>query len=435
MSSNYVYGISRKARKVLVYDPSTKPRECWNGKEHLTFTSKEIYEFGIRKSNKSKYIPIKKEDGKTLEETYDEFVKLADRLIEETEGKINLYKTGKSSKVSLKLFFDEMTSRMIEADPIDEKEAMYLYETNQGAIIYCDKDGYTGEGYFYDVNSMYQSIMKSVNFRIPIKKGTFKKLTQSDFDKMLNTYFEYGIFRVKVDVSSYHKYTKMFRVNKNNYYTTIDLNIAKDLGMKMTLIEDGEDNFLHYGKGTCMTGSELFKNYVEFLSNLRSKTGDKIYKTFGNQLWGGLTQFNKVPKPIVYDVTKPFEYGETFSNNENVMVINSGFTKWPMWRIEYMYKDKLYRYAWARLKPFMLAKGREMIGRIMKPHLKYIHRIHTDGFVSSKELDIITGSEMGTLRYEGFKTRVTIPHSNQVLDWEDKDDFDKVLKYYQKKRT
>ena len=434
MSSNYVYGISRKARKVLVYDPSTNPRQCWNGKEHLTFTSIEVREMYTKKSNKSKYIPIEKEDGKTLEDTYDSFVELAEKVLQETEGKINLYKTGTSSKVSLKLFFDEMTNRMIEADPIDEKEGIFLHNTNQGAIIYSDKDGYTGKGYSYDVNSLYPSIMKSVNFRVPIKKGTFRKLTKTEFENMLNTFFQYGIYRVQIDVSSYHKYPKLFRVNKNNYYTSIDLNVAKGMGLRMEIIEDGEDNFLHYGADSSMTGSQLFKNYVDYLSNLRKTTGDKIYKLFLNQLWGGLCQFNKVPKPILYDVTKPFDYGETFSNNENVMIIKQGFTTWPKWKIEYMYKSRLYRYSWARLKPFMLAKGRETIGRIMKPHLQHIHRIHTDGFVSSKELDIETGTDIGKLRYEGYKRMVTIAHSNQVLDWEDKDDFAKVLKYYQKKK-
>jgi hypothetical protein len=46
---------------------------------------------------------------------------------------------------------------------------------------------------------------------------------------------------------------KMFRFNPNNYYTTIDLNNAKKLRLKIKIIETAEYNFLGYGKGTTVT--------------------------------------------------------------------------------------------------------------------------------------------------------------------------------------
>ena len=428
MYSNYVYGVSTKPRKVLVYDPNTTPRKCFDGTEYLTFTSKEILDFGLKNSRRSKYIPISKGKDKSLKETYDEFILSAERMKEETKGRINLYKTGTYAKTALSLFFSMMNLLGNVPDKITEKEAQFLYKTNQGAIIYSNKIVYTGEGHIYDVNNFYASIMKSVNFRVPIKEGTFRTLSEDEFKKMQETYFLYGIYRVIIKNTI--KTRKLFRKNVDNYYTSIDLNVAKSLGLKMKLITDGEDNFLSYGSGTCLSGSTIFKPFVDYLTNLKKVTNNKIYKVILNSLWGALSQFAKVPKPLIYDVTRDFAYGKIFAQKKDVMIIKEGFTNFPNWKVDFLFKSRIYKYNWARIKPFMLAKGRETIGRLIKPHLQHIRRIHTDGFISDKKLDVKIGNDIGELRYEGFKRRITITHVNSVLDWDDKDDFMKVLYYY-----
>ena len=50
-------------------------------------------------------IPIKKETDKSLEETYNDFIKQADKLKTQSRGRINLYKSGSLQKASLALFF------------------------------------------------------------------------------------------------------------------------------------------------------------------------------------------------------------------------------------------------------------------------------------------------------------------------------------------
>ena len=52
------------------------------------------------------------------------------------------------------------------------------------------------------------------------------------------------------------------------------------------------------------------------------------------------------------------------------------------------------------MKPFILAFGRQMIGRIMEPYLDDIVSINTDGFKAVKQLDITTGTDIGDLRIE-----------------------------------
>jgi hypothetical protein len=49
-----------------------------------------------------------------------------------------------------------------------------------------------------------------------------------------------------------------------------------------------------------------------------------------------------------------------------------------------------------------------MIGNIMFSHKEFIKRINTDGFISSKKLDIKLGDKLGDLVYEGFCENVII---------------------------
>jgi len=65
-----------------------------------------------------------------------------------------------------------------------------------------------------------------------------------------------------------------------------------------------------------------------------------------------------------------------------------------------------------------------VLGRMIEPHIDSIHRIHTDGFCSSKELDIKLGNDMGQLRCDGYQRNVAIIHVNKIIDLDDVQDHD-----------
>jgi hypothetical protein len=55
------------------------------------------------------------------------------------------------------------------------------------------------------------------------------------------------------------------------------------------------------------------------------------------------------------------------------------------------------------------------MGTLLNPHYEFIKRIHTDSFISSKKLNIKTGTNLGDLRYEGhYKGDLVIKNSMQV---------------------
>ena len=217
---NYVKGISEKQRILLVYDEDYK---TWNGKKFRQSTRDKIKGYQLKQSYKSKYIPVFKEEKKTHQETFDDFVKLAnelrtDSIIDGRPALVNLYKTGGFTKTALKIFFDNCNKQKIHPEPISTEEAGWINESSIGALIYAN-EGYRGKAYEYDFRSYYQSIMRDYLFKIPIKAGEFRTLSTDEFKQMTTTFFFFGIYRVKITNDNSLRARKLFRFNRHHKYT------------------------------------------------------------------------------------------------------------------------------------------------------------------------------------------------------------------------
>ena len=389
---NRVLGLSKHNRTPLLYYQATN--EAYDGVKHFKVTRQQLREWSITNSYKSDYIPIKCPEGKTLEEAHTEFIENADLLKFQSKGRINLYRSGTIKRAGLAWFFKQCCVKEdIDPEPPTEMENEWFMQCNHGQIVFSKP--YEGETHSYDINSMYASIMRHVNFKIPIKQGTFQKLTTQEFDDA--KFFQYGIYRVIIKNNGEENTRKMFRFNTNHYYTSTDLNVAKKLGLTMTLMEDFEFNFLGYGKGTCMTGSQVFKKFIDVFYKLKCETKNKDFKLVINMLYGTLCMSN-VHK-FQYDVTKELTANIDL-DTDRVVILNQYFIRDNIFRIEYCYRNGNFKYPWVRMKPFILAFGRQMIGRIMQEHLDDIVSINTDGFKAVKKLNITTGTGIGDLRIE-----------------------------------
>src|SRR5690606_17929173 len=76
--------------------------------------------------------------------------------------------------------------------------------------------------------------------------------------------------------------------------------------------------------------------------------------------------------------------------------------------------DAMFKTNFARIGPFILSKGRQVISRKIEPHIDSIVRIHTDGFLATQELNIETGDNIGQVKYKGYCKKVEIPHAYKV---------------------
>jgi len=231
--------ISRKIP--VLYDKFTF--EIYDGSSIRKITKEERND--ILYNYKSAYILFDRDEkytkeNKSMEEEYTELIKIIDSLKTASNGFINMRKTGNYKNTALDLF-DRFTKYLMNPESIEQDEAYWIQSANIGAIIWADQ--YSGQGYKYDIKSMYPSIMSSTG-KFPIKKGQFQIL--ESIDNL--SYFPFGIYRCEVSKSDDDNINKLFRFNQLNYYTHTSLENAKSLGLNIHLIKDSNPNFLFYSR-------------------------------------------------------------------------------------------------------------------------------------------------------------------------------------------
>jgi len=350
----------------------------------------------------SPYLLVRSDDTLklSLRKQYKLFRKKAKLLKKLSKGKIDLYKTGSASLTSMQLFLD--LCEPPKPDKITQQETQFLCNC-KGQL----KNGkaYKGKGYKLDIVSQYPSIMESKHMNFPIKRGELKTLTSKEFNEL--KYFKYGIYRVKI-LSEVDPF--IFRFNKLNYYTHIDLNFAKSLNYEMELIEDEEPNFLCY-EGCLINGSKLFGPFVNYLFRLK-QMGYKTVKPILNCLWGYLCKKNEIP----INTAKDGE--EIYGDKELVTMcpVGNDLKHKKVYKIDIISKEYYYESNYARLGPFMLAKGRYVIAQHVLKNINDVVHINTDGYVlkdkPSKELKF--GKELGDLKMEEYKDKIEVLNSNEV---------------------
>ena len=348
------------------------------------------------------YLMIRKENNKTLKEAYESYIEEADKVLEITKGRINLYKAP-IVETCLKLFFD--LNKTVETESILEDETKWIEGASHGAIMWGEK--YEGETHSYDFVSMYPSVLYDCQIMFAVKRGEFMTLTRKEFANL--KYYKYGIYRAEIT----NKNEKLFRTGKKTYYTHYDLGRAKELGFDIELIQDDKPNFLYYERSKLLNGSKLFKEYIDILYELKSKgiaTGKKLLNT----LWGALGRKNEISL-IYFDDTK-----ETIRNNSVITSITCLRTedkqKAGKYKVKFYKSGQRYATNYARIVPFLLARGRVKISKTIEPHLDLIKRVQTDGFLSTKKIEgIKTGTKMGELKYEGYCKNTQIKGMNDVL--------------------
>jgi hypothetical protein len=397
------FNVSYTPRKIMLFKREKNIRIAYDGLKEFEI-SKEY--FDDINNFKTDYILVSKANGKlSFEEEYKKFKHIADKLKELTKGEIDLYKTGTIKRTALYLF-QRLSEDIPNPEAIDQIEKEWIENAGIGAIINFTK--YEGPAYKYDIKSQYPSIMKSV-LLLPIKSGEFKTFSEDEFTNL--KFYPYGIYRVQISKSEDDNINQLFRFNKLNYYTHINLTDAQRLGLQINLIEDERPNALLYSRNKCLRCDQIFKRYIEFLFPLKeNKTLEKdvrdYIKSIINRLWGALCETNETRNIIERDNMNDFQV----PNNHKIKQTKPSRNKTQV-IIDTVHNDNYYKSTFARLKPFILSKGRSMISTIMQPHKEYIKKINTDGFISSVKLDIKTGDKLGDLVYEGYCENVIIKNN------------------------
>src|SRR5690606_28667545 len=113
--------------------------------------------------------------------------------------------------------------------------------------------------------------------------------------------------------------------------------------------------------------------------------------------WGGLCKHTKHVHTRKQGDFTPVDDNEP---SNLVSIVDQGvFT-------HYYTKSIAYSSDFGRLCPFILSRARQIISRVMEPHIDNIVRCHTDGFISRSELQwpksakVEIGTDLGQLKVE-----------------------------------
>jgi hypothetical protein len=389
-----------KPKKPLIYQENgvNGTAKIYDGKSTRSVSIQELRKHQSKSVfGKWCFIPVTKNKDtgiyESLEEAYERVHEERNILLEESKKlglAIDLFMChGNYKKVALWLF--EKLSQSIRAnEPLDPIEAKWISDTMMGGIIWA-KDNWEGFGRQYDGTSLYPSIMQSA-LQFPISKGKFQTL--EDFVNSRG-YNLYGLFRAIVEVRG--DVRCLFRYNKHNKYTHIDLSRARELGLKVTLIQDGSPNALVYEKETRIPGTVMFGEYVHFLFKLKNIGGviGKVAKRVLNTLWGALCQRNKSYHNIS-DADSMFDFpeGEIL---ESITPMDD-----THWTFRCSKPGNLFKGEYPRIAPFILAQGRKIISNYIEPYKDNVKRVHTDGF--------ILGTEEDHVRCSASFLRNNLPH-------------------------
>lgn len=392
--------ISFKECKIIMYDSNVAGPNAYDDDHGLyRMTSEKYREMKCSKT----HLVVNRDNFKiSLEQAYMQYMEEAKILKDNTNGVINMLKCGNDIATSLSVF-DHFTKHIENPPDITGHEASYISDATFGALIRATP--YKGVLHSYDVTSLYPSIMASDKFMIPITEPEYRYISNDDFNAM--EFVKFGLYRCVIECDEKHEHYNLFRTNSKNIYPHTCVSRAIELGLKIKITEDGQINFLYWPRSSCMNGSQIFGDFVHYLFSLKKQKIGGRSKKFLNLLWGVLSKRNKI-----YHI----DCDENFTIPENhsivkIMPLSSGDVK-----IDYVENDSVYRSSWARMAPFLLSKARSIISKIMEPHDTIVW-CHTDGFLSTKKLDIAIGdyNELGSLRYEGACHDAHVKNKNEVI--------------------
>ena len=336
----------------------------------------------------------------SLKDEYDEMIIEFNKIRKETNDEINFFRCG-TKKAMANYLFQKYNKSLIKPEELTIDEHRWIKLASIGALSNCEMGKYE-KLYNYDINSMYPSIMKSQN-KLPMKKGEFKNLTIEEFNNI--KYFQIGIYRTIINKSNDSNTNKLFRFNKNNYYTHIDLENARKLKLNIEIIIDDDYNFLYYSRDKCITYNEIFQKFVDLLYPL--KYVSPLIKQTLNILWGSLIELNTKKHYVGNDNYK-------ISNDDDIISINPSYNNKLL--IKTIKNTQIYKTNYARLSPFILAKGRYIMSELLYEYRDSIKYIRTDGFLSTEPLNNLKlGENIGELRYEGYYNNVEIINLNKII--------------------
>lgn len=352
----------------------------------------EISEKLIKQSELAKSkTEIYRECSNSIIASYNNFMKDCEHFKQLTGNDLKEYGYA-ITDLCLALFYKK--ALCYEFEEMDEYETAIHLKCRRGGLMYADNT-VEGEMNCFDINSSYPSVMIENSY--PYTKPEYSIINE-------RSKFGWGIGLYHANIHDIDR--RLMTISETDWYSSVDMKRADELGYTIELIQDGEFNALQYNKR--ITGKNLFGAYVNDMyihkNTINPLTGKKnpIFKSVLNNLHGLLAQRDK----RYYtndDTSEPFEtfdprYTEIYERDGNVVVKT---------------KSNAFMRPHARLLTFITAFARTKISKLVEPIKDDVYRIQTDSFLTTVDT-IKTDNSLGGLKKE-YEGEFSIEHVNKIV--------------------
>jgi hypothetical protein len=127
------------------------------------------------------------------------------------------------------------------------------------------------------------------------------------------------------------------------------------------------------------TGNVIFGYWFDIMSGLKNRyPKNKLIKNMTSALWGRISQHNRLFKTEQQCEDENIDYLDNYNVNHDYYIRDSTFNRKGEEIFELVSCKQPYYYALARIKPFLLSKSRDLVGKVARKYIDDVKRIHTD---------------------------------------------------------
>lgn len=287
-------------------------------------------------------------------------------------------------RTSLVCFF-KLTKNYDQHERINAQEFRYFEKCANNALYYLESDNLEVECTSYDRKMCYANILAS-DMKIPYKCG--EEVTLKKLPKNYNS-LKVGFYRVKI-TSNNKNMLKVFSFSKHNVYTHISLKFVmefkKQLDITIELIKDDQPNAYLYNDDDLVTLSDMNDEWLTKIKKLKKAFPKNPYiKSLASATWGALSQRRYIQKTYEQIEDEQIDCGSHIDNKYVIFETTIGKDGNELYSL--VNSNNAYMYH-LRLKPFVTAKARDDLARLIMPHLDKVVRLQTDSVSFSTKIDI-----------------------------------------------
>jgi hypothetical protein len=362
-----------------------------NTYNYTTKKFKEIAYSEVLKLKRHYSLPIGMEKtNEVLKQFADDFFPWIEELKNNDIFSIDYLKYKSHDTACIQLFKQLCNGKYEDIEEIDPIEYEFIESCNNFGLLYCEQGKY--DCYGYDFSSQYPSIMASDLFQFPKCKGTLRTLTKLHIVDGKIKNIQDGMYKVKITSDDY-RFKKIFGFSRKNVYTHTSLFFAmycireEGYDVKIELINEMINCYI-YDKKDIVSGCTVFSYWHKMLFQLKEKfPKNKLIKLVTSSLWGRLTQHNKKYKSDDEIIDEDLDVALNYDRNHDYYIRDSKLNGKGIEINELVNCRKPYYYNLARMKPFLLAKAREITGRVGLQYIDDVVRICIDNVTFNKQHD------------------------------------------------